>query len=82
MRTAGSTEKCNACVRSPWRAVAIDYRSQDFVAVVREQTAGSPWTILDIIGGDYLQRNLDALAMSGRLVQTSGLPSARARRST
>lgn len=76
--TAGSSAKCDACVRLG-AAVAIDYRSQDFVAVVGERTAGRGVdVILDIIGGEYLQRNLDTLAMNGRLVQIGLIGGARA----
>lgn len=76
--TAGSPEKCDACVRLG-AATAIDYRSRDFVAIVREQTGGRGVdVILDIIGGEYLQRNIDALAMNGRLVQIGLIGGARA----
>lgn len=49
--------------------VAIDYRTEDFVASVRAVTGGrGADVILDIVGGDYLARNLEALAVDGRLV--------------
>lgn len=67
--TAGSPEKCAAC-RRLGAAVAIDYREEDFVDVVRRETDGAGVdVILDIIGGDYVARNIDCLAMHGRLVQ-------------
>ncbi|HEX6974236.1 MAG TPA: NAD(P)H-quinone oxidoreductase [Vicinamibacterales bacterium] len=67
--TAGSREKCDACVRLG-ASVAIDYRSEDFVAVIRERAGGRGVdVILDIIGGDYLPRNIESLALNGRLVQ-------------
>lgn len=75
--TAGSREKCEAC-RRLGASVAIDYRSEDFVAVVGRETGGRGVdVILDIIGGQYLQRNLDALAMNGRLVQIGLIGGAR-----
>ena len=59
--------------------MAIDYRAEDFVAVVRDRTAGRGVdVILDIIGGDYLPRNIDALAMNGRLVQIGLIGGAKA----
>jgi NADPH:quinone reductase len=67
--TAGSDQKCAACERLGARH-AINYRSRDFVEAIREITSGRGVDlILDIMGGDYLPRNLKALAMDGRLVQ-------------
>ena len=67
--TAGSDEKVRAC-EELGAVRAINYRTQDFVAAVREATGGRGVdVVLDIIGGDYLQRNLDCLALNGRLVQ-------------
>ncbi len=66
--TAGSDEKCAACVRLGAQR-AINYRSEDFVAVVRAETGGRGVdVILDMIGGDYLLRETAALAEDGRLV--------------
>jgi len=66
--TAGSDEKCAACERLG--AVAINYRSADFVAALRSATDGhGADVILDIVGGEYLARNIEALATHGRLVQ-------------
>lgn len=66
--TAGSAEKC-ARAREFGAELAIDYRSQDFVAAVRDHTGGrGADVIIDVVGGDYLARNLDALAPDGRLV--------------
>ena len=66
--TAGSAEKCQACVELG-ADVAINYREQDFVEAVREATDGrGADVILDMVGGAYLQRNVDALAIEGRLV--------------
>lgn len=68
--TAGSAEKCDACTRLGAER-AINYRDEDFVAVLRE--AGGANLILDMVGGDYLPRNLKALAEDGRLVQIAFL---------
>lgn len=74
--TAGSAEKCRACEQLG--ATAINYRSADFVSVVREATASrGVEVVLDIIGGDYLARNLEVLAMYGRLIQIGVLGGAR-----
>jgi putative PIG3 family NAD(P)H quinone oxidoreductase len=76
--TAGSDEKCRACL-GLGAAHAINYRTADFVAGVRELTAGRGVdVVLDIIGGDYLARNIDALAVGGRLVQIGLMGGARA----
>ena len=67
--TAGSDEKVRACEALGARH-AINYRTQDFVNVIREVTGGAGVDlILDIMGGSYLNRNLAALAVDGRLVQ-------------
>jgi putative PIG3 family NAD(P)H quinone oxidoreductase len=67
--TAGSDEKCEACERLGAHA-AINYKRSDFVAVVSELTSGRGVNlVLDMVGGDYLERNLAALASDGRLVQ-------------
>jgi putative PIG3 family NAD(P)H quinone oxidoreductase len=66
--TAGSPEKCRACERLGAER-AIDYRSEDFVQVVRELTGKRGVdVILDIVGGSYVNRSLEALAMDGRLI--------------
>jgi NADPH2:quinone reductase len=76
--TAGSDAKCAACTRLG-ADVAINYRTEDFVEVVRSATAGNGVdVILDIIGGDYAGRNLRALAMNGRLLQIGLIGGARA----
>jgi putative PIG3 family NAD(P)H quinone oxidoreductase len=67
--TAGSADKCEACVRLG-AARAINYRDEDFVAVVKEATGGAGANvILDMVGGDYVGRNYDAAAVEGRIVQ-------------
>ena len=75
--TAGSDEKVAAWVRLGARG--INDRTSDFVQVIREETAAKGVDIiLDIMGGDYLQRNIDALGMDGRLLQIGLLGGARA----
>ena len=78
LATAGTPDKCAACVRLGAER-AIDYRREDFAAVVRERTAGRGVdVILDMVGGDYLPRNLASLAADGRLVQIAFLKGSRA----
>src|SRR5688572_23029663 len=68
--TAGSDEKCLAC-EALGAERAINYRQEDFVAAVKDATSGRGVDlVLDIVGGDYFPRNLAALAVDGRLVQT------------
>lgn len=67
--TAGSEEKCRACEQLGATA-AINYKTTDFVEAIASLTAGlGVNVILDIVGGDYLERNLRSLAVEGRLVQ-------------
>ncbi len=68
--TAGSDDKCAACVALGAER-AINYRDEDFVAVL--QAEGGADVILDMVGGDYVSRNLKALAEDGRLVQIAFL---------
>ena len=76
--TAGSREKCEAC-RSIGAHAAIDYSQSDFVTEVRAATAAQGVdVILDIVGGEYLPRNLECLRMEGRLVQIGLIGGARA----
>lgn len=71
--TAGSTAKCQACTELG-AARAINYRDQDFAAVVNEITDGQGVdVILDMVGGDYVQRNLSCLGIDGRLVMIAFL---------
>jgi len=73
LATAGTPEKCAACERLGAER-AIDYTREDFVAVVGERTSGRGVdVILDMVGGDYLPRNLASLAPDGRLVQIAFL---------
>ena len=71
--TAGTAEKCAACEKLGAER-AINYRSEDFVAVVKEETGGAGAdVILDMVGGEYTARNLDLLRIEGRLVQIAFL---------
>jgi putative PIG3 family NAD(P)H quinone oxidoreductase len=67
LATAGSDEKCRAC-RDYGADVAINYHTQDFVQIGKEFTDGRGVdAILDMVGGDYIPRQLDLLAHEGRL---------------
>jgi len=68
--TAGSAEKCAACIGLGAER-AINYREEDFVQVIRGE--GGADLILDMVGGEYLPRNVKALADEGRLVQIAFL---------
>src|SRR5437870_528080 len=76
--TAGSVEKCKACEQLGAQR-AIPYHREDFVRVIHQLTDGRGVdVILDMVGGDYFPRNMDALAVAGRLVQIAFLKGARA----
>jgi NADPH2:quinone reductase len=76
--TAGSDEKCEACV-ALGAARAINYKNEDFVAVIRKETGGQGVNvILDMVGGDYIQRNMAAAAPWGRIVNIAYQKGARA----
>ena len=67
--TAGSPEKCEAC-RKLGADVAIDYNKDDFVAATKQATGNNGADlILDMVGGDYVDRNFEAAAVDGRIVQ-------------
>jgi NADPH2:quinone reductase len=68
--TAGSAEKCEACVKLGAER-AINYREEDFVEVM--QAEGGADLILDMVGGDYIARNLKTLDFDGRLIQIAFL---------
>lgn len=68
--TAGSDEKCAACTELGAER-AINYRDEDFVEILRAE--GGANLILDMVGGEYLPRNVKALADDGRLVQIAFL---------
>ena len=66
--TAGSDDKCRACV-GLGASRAINYRNEDFVTLVKADTNGRGVdVILDMVGGDYVMRNLQTLARGGRMV--------------
>jgi len=67
--TAGSPQKCAEC-KKLGADFAIDYKTADFVAAAKEATGGrGADLILDMVGGDYVDRNYDAAAVEGRIVQ-------------
>jgi putative PIG3 family NAD(P)H quinone oxidoreductase len=67
--TAGSPEKCDAC-RRLGADLAINYRAEDFVAAAKTASNGrGADVILDMVGGDYIERNYEAAAVEGRVVQ-------------
>lgn len=68
--TAGSDEKCQACLDLGAER-AINYKEEDFVAVLKAE--GGANLILDMVGGDYIPRNIKTLANDGRLVQIAFL---------
>jgi len=77
LATAGSPQKCSACVELGADR-AINYRTEDFVAVVKEVTEGRGVNvILDMVGGEYVDRELKCLADDGRLVIIAMLGGAR-----
>jgi NADPH2:quinone reductase len=79
LATAGSADKCKACL-DLGADRAIDYRSEDFVAVCKEATGGRGVdVILDMVGGEYTDRNIVAAAEDGRIVQIATLGGADAR---
>ncbi|HEX4237672.1 MAG TPA: NAD(P)H-quinone oxidoreductase [Xanthobacteraceae bacterium] len=75
--TAGTPEKCDAC-RRLGADLAINYNTEDFVALSKQATQGSGVNlILDMVGGDYVGRNYEAAAVEGRIVQIAFLASSR-----
>ena len=71
--TAGSAEKCRVC-RELGADVAVDYKTEDFVEKVKATTGGrGADVILDMVGGDYIERNIIAAADDGRIVQIAFL---------
>lgn len=67
--TAGSDEKC-AAARALGADFAINYRTEDFAQVIKAETGGKGVdVILDMVGGDYIERNYQAAAVEGRIVQ-------------
>jgi NADPH2:quinone reductase len=75
--TVGSAEKAAACLRLG-ALRAVNYREEDFVEAVRESTGGhGANVILDMVGGDYIERNLKAAALDGHIVQIAFLKGAK-----
>jgi putative PIG3 family NAD(P)H quinone oxidoreductase len=71
--TVGSQDKADACLKLG-ADHAINYKTQDFVAVSRDLTGGNgPNLIVDMVGGDYIEKNYDTAAMDGRIVQIAFL---------
>jgi NADPH2:quinone reductase len=67
--TAGSAEKCEAC-RRLGADLAVNYKAEDFVTATKAATVGKGAdVILDMVGGDYIERNYEAAAVEGRVVQ-------------
>ncbi len=80
--TAGSDEKCRAC-EALGAERSVNYREQDFVVELKALTGDRGVdVVLDMVGGDYLQRNIDLLGMDGRLVQIAQLGGSRSTIST
>jgi len=76
--TVGSKEKADACLKLG-ADHAINYKTEDFVAEVKTATSGAGANvILDMVGGDYVDRNYDAAAVDGRVVQIALLGGAKA----
>ncbi len=76
--TAGSDARCRMC-EDLGAERAVNYRDRDFVAVLKDATQGKGVdVILDFVGGEYIARNVDLLAVEGRLVQISLLAGAQA----
>ena len=76
--TAGSAEKCAACL-ALGADRAVNHREEDFVAAVKEATGGrGADVILDMVGGDYVPRNHEAAAEDGRIVQIATMNGAKA----
>lgn len=76
--TAGSDEKCAACV-ALGADIAVNYREQDFVQVLKTATDSRGIdVILDMVGGDYIARNIELAAMDGRIVSIAFLNGSKA----
>ncbi|MEP0069225.1 NAD(P)H-quinone oxidoreductase [Pyruvatibacter sp.] len=75
--TAGSAEKCKAC-EDLGAVRAINYREEDFVEVIKDVTDGKGAdVILDMVGGDYVARNIEAAARQGRIVNIAYMSGSR-----
>lgn len=77
--TAGSREKCDACI-ALGADRAINYKTEDFVSEVKAVTDGvGADVILDMVGGDYIDKNFDAAAVEGRIIQIGFMESSLAK---
>jgi NADPH2:quinone reductase len=74
--TVGSKDKADACLKLG-ADHAINYKTDDFVASAKALTSGGPNVILDMVGGDYIERNYEAAAVDGRIVQIATLGGAK-----
>ncbi len=75
--TAGNAKKCDACLALGAER-AINYRDEDFVAIVKEATGGRGVdVVLDMVGGDYVPRSVDCMAVDGRHVSIAFLRGAK-----
>jgi NADPH:quinone reductase len=74
--TVGSKDKADACLKLG-ADHAINYKTEDFVAASKALTQGGPNLILDMVGGDYVERNYEAAATDGRIVQIATLGGAK-----
>lgn len=71
--TAGSKEKCKSCEELGARR-SINYKEEDFLGIIQKETGGKGVdVILDMVGGEYIEKNIAALAMNGRLVNIAFL---------
>jgi NADPH2:quinone reductase len=76
--TAGSPEKCAACLKLG-ADVAVNYKTEDFVVATKKATGDrGADVVLDMVGGDYIDRNYEAAAIEGRIVQIAFQTSPRA----
>ena len=76
--TAGSPEKCAACLKLG-ADVAVNYKTEDFVVATKKATGDrGADVVLDMVGGDYIDRNYEAAAIEGRIVQIAFQASPRA----
>jgi NADPH2:quinone reductase len=76
--TVGGQDKVDACLKLGADR-AVNYKTEDFVAEVKAATGGAGANvILDMVGGDYVERNYDAAALDGRIVQIATLGGAKA----
>jgi len=70
--TAGTAEKCAACEKLGAEK-AVNYKTEDWAAVIKQATGEGVDVILDMVGGDYTPKNIDLLRIEGRIVQIAFL---------